>query len=250
MTEEEWLASSDPLAMCDFARHATAHWRRRWVGWVQARRFRMSDRRWRLLELACCERVAACVHFPELDELLPLARRHAAGGLRPGELAAAVCRVTEWLTAVREHAFFDWPDLHEAEMCYAAALGRLFAAEPPGDGNVLQLAARAVAAAGTEQTRERALRGEAAAQAILVRDVVGNPFRPEAMDPAWLAALDGAARRLAQEIDAQGSYGELPVLADALEEAGCTSAAILGHCRSGGAHVRGCWVVDEILQEG
>jgi hypothetical protein len=39
-------------------------------------------------------------------------------------------------------------------------------------------------------------------------------------------------------------FGDLPILADALEEAGCADAAILAHCRSGGAHVRGCWVVD------
>jgi hypothetical protein len=39
----------------------------------------------------------------------------------------------------------------------------------------------------------------------------------------------------------------LPVLADALEDAGCTDRALLGHCRSGLRHVRGCWAIDLLL---
>ena len=42
-------------------------------------------------------------------------------------------------------------------------------------------------------------------------------------------------------------YGGLRVLADALEEAGCTDADLLAHCRSGGGHLRGCWAVDLLL---
>ena len=47
-----------------------------------------------------------------------------------------------------------------------------------------------------------------------------------------------------------GDYGGLPVLADALEEAGCTDADLLAHCRSGGGHLRGCWAVDLLLGKG
>jgi hypothetical protein len=43
------------------------------------------------------------------------------------------------------------------------------------------------------------------------------------------------------------AFDRLPILADALEDAGCTHADILGHCRGDGAHVRGCWVVDLVL---
>ena len=39
----------------------------------------------------------------------------------------------------------------------------------------------------------------------------------------------------------------MPILADALEDAGCTNQDILNHCRGGGEHVRGCWVVDLLL---
>ena len=47
-----------------------------------------------------------------------------------------------------------------------------------------------------------------------------------------------------------GDYGGLPVLADALEEAGCTDTDLLAHCRSGGGHLRGCWAVDLLLGKG
>jgi hypothetical protein len=81
----------------------------------------------------------------------------------------------------------------------------------------------------------------------VIRDILGNPFRPERIDPTWLVANDGAACRLAQDIVANCSNSELPILADALEDAGCASDAILSHCRTPQRHVRGCWVVDLLL---
>jgi hypothetical protein len=75
----------------------------------------------------------------------------------------------------------------------------------------------------------------------LIRDVYGSSFPPVALAPHWGAP--GAAA-LARVIYQERAFGELPILADALEEAGCTNAAILDHCRGPGPHVRGCWVVD------
>jgi hypothetical protein len=54
---------------------------------------------------------------------------------------------------------------------------------------------------------------------------------------------------VAKTIYDERRFEDMPILADALEEAGCTSELILGHCRSGGEHVRGCWVLDLILSE-
>jgi hypothetical protein len=56
-----------------------------------------------------------------------------------------------------------------------------------------------------------------------------------------------ASAKLARSIYQEERFHDLPVLADALEEAGCTDADILAHCRQPGSHVRGCWVVDAIL---
>ena len=66
-------------------------------------------------------------------------------------------------------------------------------------------------------------------------------------DPSWLAWNDGAIRKIAQTIYDARAFDRLPLLADALEDAGCTDAAILSHCREPGEHVRGCWVVDLLL---
>ncbi len=66
-------------------------------------------------------------------------------------------------------------------------------------------------------------------------------------DPSWLAWNDGAIRKIAQTIYDARAFDRLPLLADALEDAGCTDAAVLSHCREPGEHVRGCWVVDLLL---
>ena len=79
------------------------------------------------------------------------------------------------------------------------------------------------------------------------RDILAMPMRPVALPPAWLAWNDGAIRKLAQSIYDARAFDRLPLLADALEDAGCTDADILSHCRTPGEHVRGCWVVDLLL---
>jgi hypothetical protein len=69
----------------------------------------------------------------------------------------------------------------------------------------------------------------------------------EPAERAWLDWNDRAVRKIAQAINNDGAFDRLPILADALEEAGCTDGAILDHCRGPGPHVRGCWVVDLLL---
>jgi hypothetical protein len=68
------------------------------------------------------------------------------------------------------------------------------------------------------------------------------------LDPAWLAWNGGTIVRLARHIDEAGDFELLPVLGDALEEAGCADRAILGHCRSGGSCPHWSWLVDQIVE--
>src|SRR5205807_5738807 len=89
-----------------------------------------------------------------------------------------------------------------------------------------------------------------AALADLCRDIF-RPFRPVTVDPAWLLWEGGLVRRLAEAAYDERSLPEgtldrvrLAVLADAVEEAGCTNAELLDHLRGPGPHVRGCWAVD------
>jgi hypothetical protein len=98
---------------------------------------------------------------------------------------------------------------------------------------------------------------ELVAQTELLRHIVGNPFRPVTLIPAVLAWNDGTVVRLAQVAYQERKMpegtldnGRLAVLADALEEAGCSDADILDHLRGPGPHVRGCWVVDQLLGKG
>jgi hypothetical protein len=88
---------------------------------------------------------------------------------------------------------------------------------------------------------------ERATHCVWLRDLFGNPFRPVTIDAAWLRWNDGTVQKLAQGVCDKRRFGDLPILADALEEAGCANADILAHCRSAGDHIRGCWVIDLIL---
>jgi hypothetical protein len=126
----------------------------------------------------------------------------------------------------------------------------------------------AVAAVRLEERLERAedlnsAFAEQKAQADMLRDIYGNPFRPPVVDRAWLAWQDRTAPQLGRATDEEwrpratdekwrppeGTLdpARLALLADALEDAGCTDAELLGHLRSPGPHVRGCWAVDLVL---
>jgi hypothetical protein len=80
----------------------------------------------------------------------------------------------------------------------------------------------------------------------LLREIVG-PTPPPALEPAWLSWQDGQVAKLARVIYDERTFEQLPILADALEEAGCSDERILRHCRGDGEHVRGCWVLDAAL---
>lgn len=87
-----------------------------------------------------------------------------------------------------------------------------------------------------------------ALQADLLRDIAGNPFRPYYV--RWSGGPIGSLSRAAYEErlpDGTIDPARLAILADAVEEAGCTEALLLDHLRSPGPHVRGCWALDVIL---
>ncbi|MBA4191434.1 MAG: hypothetical protein C0467_25930 [Planctomycetaceae bacterium] len=97
-----------------------------------------------------------------------------------------------------------------------------------------------LAPAQWKQTRS----DEEHAQSTLLRCIFGNPFRPVAVDPQWLTST---VTQLAQGIYDDRAFDRLPILADALQDAGCDNADVLNHCQHNGPHARGCWVVDLVL---
>jgi hypothetical protein len=138
----------------------------------------------------------------------------------------------------REHEFGDEPAYWAAKY-----LGRGFYKVSAFDCAFI-VATKVVSMAGHEQSR----RAEAERLASRLRDIFGHPFRPPPqIDPARLSWNGGTVPELARTIVEQSDYGLMPILADALEEAGVTDEEILQHCRQAGDHVRGCWVVDLIL---
>jgi hypothetical protein len=101
--------------------------------------------------------------------------------------------------------------------------------------------------AAWHQAFERAWQDANVRLTALTRCVLGNPFQPPAFDPRWRTT---AAVELCRSMDHGREFGAMPILADALEEAGCDDPDILAHCRGDGPHARGCWVVDAVLGKG
>jgi hypothetical protein len=121
---------------------------------------------------------------------------------------------------------------------YAGLLGRY--------GGVTDDAMEGISVA-VEKARRKYPTGGKAVECGLIRCIFGNPHRPTAFAPKWLTPKVVA---LAGGIDAERAFDRMPVLADALEEAGCAEAEILQHCRGTDPHARGCWVVDPLLKKG
>jgi pSer/pThr/pTyr-binding forkhead associated (FHA) protein len=117
--------------------------------------------------------------------------------------------------------------------------------EPPAYAQAAADEACAAALAGQAFVPRRGLPPVA-----LLRDLFGPlPFRPVSFPPACLTWNNGAVPHLARAIYGGGRFEELPVLADALEEAGCPPGELLDHLHSSGPHARGCWALDLILGE-
>jgi hypothetical protein len=80
----------------------------------------------------------------------------------------------------------------------------------------------------------------------VLQDILGNPEYP--LSPAWRTST---AVTLAGRMYDVSTFDRMPILADALEDAGCDAADVLAHCREPEqVHVRGCWVVDLVLGKG
>jgi hypothetical protein len=247
-------------------------------------RGKASDRKLRLFAVACCRSIWSCLD-EETRPAVEVAERFADGQATPEELEAAFVAAWERQKRLRGSHFPEaeiGPEVTrgadrfatsmKAEACWhvahmtasrcVAALGSKVGGEAARQaahretdwGPLYSDEWNAAWDAAAEAASVPAERAEQGRQAVLLRDVFGPlPFRPVPVDPAWLSWSDGTVVRLAE-----AAYDEwhlpagtldparLAVLADALEEAGCQDAEILGHLRGPGPHVRGCHVVDQL----
>jgi hypothetical protein len=225
VTEAEWLACEDPQVMLPSLPEGS------------------TERKLRLFAVACCRNVWAFLTDESSRDAVEFAERQA------DEVVSEEDR-----KRVRDAAY------------HAHWLARTY----PGDsgtrnvrtcatGAALLAIAQTHRAAMAAAESARALAHESGdifatvfaqasrAQAILLREILGNPFRPLVFDPAWRTS-DVLA--LATGIYDEKAFDRMPILADALQDAGCANDDILAHCRGEGPHVRGCWVADLVLEKG
>ena len=213
MNEAEWLSCTDPAPMLAFLGS------------------KASARKLRLFVVACCRRIGDSLHDRRSQAAIEIAEQFADGKADSAQLADAHA---EALAASSELG----DDSYDAP-AYAAALA---AGSPLDATDAAELAAEGVTSTPAELLQEKA------AQARLLRDILGNPFRPPAgPGPAVLAWHGGAIVELARALQDRRCCKDLQALAAALEQAGCADPDVLSHCRARGEHVRGCWVVDLLL---
>src|SRR5262249_33579532 len=120
--------------------------------------------------------------------------------------------------------------------------------EGPGPWTLVAIRwAGKVVAPGTPDLLDGATRTERAAQVALLRDIFGNPFCPVTFSHSWRTDTVTPLPRTMYE---SRDFSAMPILADALQDAGCDNDDILSHCRDASlTHVRGCWVVDLVLDK-
>jgi hypothetical protein len=214
MTEAQWLAFPDPRPMLEFLRDKASDRKLRLFACAYCRAVRSSQPMLPGTAVAVAERYADGLAS---DEDLASERR---GAPFPNEYAEWVValpaydgawQAVDWLTSSRDLVKIDPDALRHFPIPLDAVVER---------------------------------------SVLLLRDIFGSLlFRPVSIASEVLAWNDGTVVKLAQGIYDDRAFDRLPVLAAALEEAGCHDADILGHCRQPGPHVRGCWVVDAPLDK-
>ena len=224
MTEQEWLACAHPWKILKLLRRKT------------------SDRKVRLFACACCRRAWSQIRPSLGQKAVEVAEQYADGAVDAGVLAATRAAAIEMGRGV------SWGPAFVAA-CWSANPGRSTVEKVAS--NLAKHMAVFIASARSGKRWKAAKDQESLAQATLLREILGNPFRPVTVDPDWQTPTVRALAQAAydnRELPA-GTLdpARLAVLADALEEAGCTDPTILGHLRGLGPHVRGCFAVDLLL---
>ncbi len=233
MNEAEWLSCDNPQEMLRLLRH------------LGAPRSPASRRKLRLFGCACVRRHWRRASDRRSRALVEAAEHHADGLAGNRELAAAE-RAARAARHEGKALVVVGREARVPPYCWAyAELSDSRSPQPAWEFALLTtLLPRMV-------QRTAAVGREDLAQAALLRDLFGNPFRPVSLEPAWLtpSVTHVALATYDERILPSGALDSLrlKVLADALEEAGCTNPDLLDHLRGPGPHVRGCWPVDLLL---
>jgi hypothetical protein len=240
MTEAEWLAATDPTPMLDFLRG------------------KVSDRKSLLFDVARCRVLWHLLTDERNREVVVTLERLVDGpesldglgenvAFRNARRGARAARVELWQAAkakMEEARGEVSRSVREAYTIAAAAEVADFAGFVGNMNYWIDLYQGGVYEEQSTRLRRDVAEEVCSGRSDLIRDIFGNPFRPVSVDPAWLTSTVVA---LASGIYAERAFNRLPILADALQDAGCDNEDVLHHCRGTAPHVRGCWVVDLVL---
>jgi hypothetical protein len=219
MTEEEWQSCTDFKAMADALQ-----------GWV-------SPRKDRLFNVACCRRVWHLYRKGAVRDAILVGERYADGMADRDELRAALRTI---------HAARSTTNTYSPDGMALHAAG--FTAAELNQENPFQAAWEVIRAVSWEEApganRLTVQQRERAALCGLLREFFPPPYRRVILSASWLTpSVDSLARGIYDD----QAFDAMPILADALEDAGCTDAALLDHCRTQRMHHRGCWALDLLL---
>jgi hypothetical protein len=235
VTQSEWLECTDPQPMLESLRGKT------------------TERKLRLFAVACCRRIWHLLTEGRSRNAVEVAEKHADGWLTDVQLADASLQAEQAFHRTRElepSGNDETPTIMASSAVWGATVCRsdesMIGPDEPLVGMAINTALQAeVTAEYKRQAWERV------AQAALLRDIFGNPFRPVSTNPVWITptVLNLARSAYDERIMPSGELdpARLSVLSDALEEARCDNNDMLTHLRSPGPHVRGCWAVDLVL---
>ena len=237
MSEHDWIKSANPGKLLSFLRH-------------------LSERKRRLFACACCHAIRHLLDDKRSWEAVLVAERYADGEASAAELDAA----TEAANIVYEDTIdpvhrlavratlrcvITAPkDLWQVDLAWADAAVASELGSPDREPDEVSTLFDPWIEDEDYHLQDTG-QIDAPDLAALLRDITGNPFNQIAFDPRWLTS---DVRLLAQGIYADRAFDRLPILADALQDAGCANREILAHCRTPDKpHARGCWIVDGIL---
>ncbi|WP_246523162.1 hypothetical protein [Gemmata palustris] len=234
MTEKQWLKCAEPELMSELLKT------------------QLSERKSRLLACAICRDMGREIKDQRFSRMIVTGERWADEGIEPPEA---------------DEVSNDGDTLHD-EAWAAGNLGTSIAAlstqfcimpvplhsffPPPkpklqGWRRVLEISSKVLdRVLGNENEAQAHFREERRTRCYYAREVLGNPFRPVTFAPDWRTST---ALALAAQMYRSRDFSAMPILADALQDAGCENTDILNHCRGPGPHVRGCWGVDLVLEK-
>jgi len=236
VNESEWLACTDPKAMLEFL-----------AG-------KVSERKLRLFLCACSHHIERALTDCRSWQAIEVAERYVDGTATSDELAAAHAAACEAARLcgdrLREELSTAPASLHERLRNGNAddpEVARVYC-KMDAVSAAWQAAHTACDEINDEWTATRNWKPDAVIQCGLLREIVFLlPFHSLKLSQSWLSGSNRTVLQLAQVIYDEKTFDLLPILADALEEAGCQEVILLNHCRQPRGHVRGCWVVDLLL---